>query len=107
MALRDRRAITRPDFEVTPAMLDQVWERLRRRRFTFDRAIFDGATPLVSRLLARGVARYVFGPDAEAERAIRDDDVIQAAARLASGATTPEALLGRVPSRTERLAGTP
>lgn len=107
MALRDRRAITRPDFEVTPAMLDQVWERLRRRRFTFDRAIFDGATPLVSRLLAREVARYVFGPDAEAERAIRDDDVIQAAARLASGATTPEALLGRVPSRTERLAGTP
>jgi carboxyl-terminal processing protease len=96
IALKARNAVTRPDFVVTRAMLDELWAAMQVRGFRFDRSILDGATPLVSRLLAREIARFVFGPEAEAERSIRDDEVIQAAARLAAGAVSPEGLLARV-----------
>ena len=56
------------------------------RGLRFSRSTFDGARPLVSSLLAREVARFAFGADAEAERAIADDKVIQEAVRIASGA---------------------
>ena len=93
IALRARDAVRSRDFAVTQPMLDELWTAMRRRGFRFDRATFDGARPLVSSLLAREIARFVFGPEAEAERAIRDDRVIQAAMRLAAAAATPAALL--------------
>lgn len=96
MALRARNAVTHAGFAVTRPMLDELWAAMQRRGLRFERSILDGATPLVARLLAREVARYVFGPEAEAERSIRDDEVVQAAVRLAQGAESPEALLARV-----------
>ncbi len=104
MSVRDRKEVDRRDFVVTPAMLDQLWAAMRRRGLRFDRSILDGATPLVSSLLGREIALYVFGPDAEVQRAIRDDDVIQAAATLAAGATSPDDLLQRVVRRRESTA---
>ena len=89
IALRSRGAIRSRDFVVTQAMLDELWQAMRRRGFRFDRAILDGAGQLVSSLLGREVARFVFGPDAESERAIRDDAVIQEAVRLAGSAGDP------------------
>jgi hypothetical protein len=47
-------------------------------------------------LLGREIARFVFGPDAEAERAIANDPVIQAAVRLVRGVSSPDDLLSRV-----------
>ncbi|HEX9565404.1 MAG TPA: S41 family peptidase [Gemmatimonadaceae bacterium] len=102
MALKARNAVRRSDFDVTRPMLDELWSAMRDRGIRFDRAIFDGATPLVSRLLAREIARYAFGPEAEAERSIRDDEVIQAAARLATGVESPDALLARVQGAARR-----
>jgi hypothetical protein len=93
--LKTRGGITSPEFQVTPAMLDGLWSTMRARGFSFDRRVFDRASGLVSRLLGREVARYVFGPAAEAERWARDDDVIQSAVRLASSASTTEQLLER------------
>ncbi len=104
IALRSRGAVRSRDFAVTPSMLDELWRAMRGRAFRFDRATFDGATPLVSSLLGREIARFVFGPDAEAERAIADDQVIQAAVRLASAATSPEALLQRAAEGSEQRA---
>lgn len=95
IALRARGAIRSRDFEVTPAMIEELWQAMRRRGFRFDRAILDGARPLVASLLGREIARFVFGPDAEAERAIRDDRVIQEAARLAASSSTPDELMSR------------
>lgn len=95
--LKTRSAIGARDFVVTPAMLEALWRSLRGRGFVFDRETFDGATHLLSQLLAREVARYVFGPQAEAERAIRDDEVIQSAARFLAGVASPAALIDRVP----------
>ena len=95
IALRSRGAMRSRDFVVTPAMLDELWSAMRTRGFRFDRGTFDGAAPLVSSLLGREIARFVFGPRPKAERAIADDQVIQAAVRLAAGATSPADLLSR------------
>jgi carboxyl-terminal processing protease len=95
ISLRKAGTIDAPDFEVTPAMRDEFWNVLRQRRFDFDRSIYDGASALVSRLLGREIARFVFGPAAEAERAIREDQVIQSAARLLDGVKATDELLKR------------
>jgi carboxyl-terminal processing protease len=93
--LRTRGGITSRDFTVTPRMLDGLWMTMQTRGFKFERRIFDGASDLVSRLLAREIARYVFGPAAEAERSARDDDVIQAAVHLIAGVATTDELIER------------
>lgn len=95
MQIKAAGSIQTRDFDVTPSMLDDLWRAMGRRGFSFDRRIFDGAASLVSRLLGREVARYLFGPQAEAERAIREDPVIQAAVRLARGATSTADLFER------------
>ncbi|MBV6520209.1 MAG: hypothetical protein MNPFHGCM_00314 [Gemmatimonadaceae bacterium] len=87
------------DFVVTQPMRDELWRGLERRGLTLDRATYDGASRLVSRLLAREIARYVFGPAAEAQRAIADDHVISVAAELLRGATTTGELLRRGTAR--------
>jgi carboxyl-terminal processing protease len=94
IALRSRGGISR-DFAVTPQMLDELWVAMRKREIRFPRSTFDGARPLVSSLLGREIARYVFGDDAADERAIRDDPVIQEAVRRAADATSPSDLLSR------------
>jgi carboxyl-terminal processing protease len=95
VTLKEEGTVHSPAFEVTPAMLDRLWRLMQQRRFSFDRAIFDRARPLVSRLLAREIARYVFGPAAEAERSIHDDEVIQRAMALIAGTHTQGQLLAR------------
>jgi carboxyl-terminal processing protease len=93
IGLKSRGAVRSRDFVVTQQMLDDLWSSMRGRGFRFDRATFDGARSLVSSLLAREIARFVFGPDAEGERAIADDKVIQEAVRLAGSAMSPDELL--------------
>lgn len=95
IALQSRNAVRTRDFAVTPAMLDQLWAAMRARGFRFQRSVLDGAAPLVSSLLGREIARFVFGPEAESERAIRDDAVIQQAVRRAAAAASPSDLLSR------------
>ena len=95
IALRSRGAPLLRDFVVTPSMLDELWKAMRSREFRFSRATFDRATPLVSNLLAREIARFVFGPEAEAERAIAQDKVIQEAVRRAARAQSPADLVAR------------
>ncbi|MFN8581414.1 MAG: S41 family peptidase, partial [Gemmatimonadaceae bacterium] len=98
ITLKTSRAVRSPDFEVTPAMRDGLWTLLRTRGFTFDRSTYDGASPIVNQLLAREIARYVFGVAAETRRAIADDSVITRAVELLRGVTTSEELLKRVPA---------
>jgi carboxyl-terminal processing protease len=98
ISLKGTPRFASPFAPVTAAMLDEAWAQLRRRGFTFSRSVFDGARPLVSRLLARELARYVFDPEAEARRSIRDDDVIQQAATLVAGATSPREVFERLPA---------
>jgi carboxyl-terminal processing protease len=89
ITLRGRGVVPSPDFTVTARMFDGAWSEMRSRGFNFDRSIFDGARPLVARLLAREIVRLEFGREAEARRSIADDDVIQQAVRALTGVTKP------------------
>jgi carboxyl-terminal processing protease len=89
ITLRGRGVVASPDFTVTSRMFDGAWREMRSRGFDFDRSIFDGARPLVARLLAREIVRLEFGREAEARRSIADDDVIQQAVRALTGVTAP------------------
>jgi len=89
ITLRGRGVVPSPDFTVTSRMFDGAWREMRSRGFEFDRSIFDGARPLVARLLAREIVRLEFGREAEARRSIADDDVIQQAVRALTGVTAP------------------
>jgi carboxyl-terminal processing protease len=89
ISLRGRGVVASPDFTVTARMFDGAWNEMRSRGFTFERSIFDGARPLVARLLAREIVRLEFGREAEARRSIADDDVIQQAVRALTGVTKP------------------
>jgi carboxyl-terminal processing protease len=95
LRLKTSGAVRSPEFVVTAAMRDALWRSLSKRGFSFERSTYDGATNLVSRLFAREIARYVFGPAAEARRAIADDHVIGTAAGLLRGTRTTEDLLKR------------
>ena len=82
LELKATRAIKSPDFVVTPAMLDEIYKRMQARTVDVPRNTYDDAAPLVSRLFAYEVARYVFGADAEFRRKAEDDKVLIAAEQL-------------------------
>lgn len=95
LAQKARGSVTSPDFAVTPAMLDDVYTRMRARGADVPRSTFDGAAPLVSRLLAYEVDRYVFGADAEFRRKAEDDKGLIAAQRLMAASRTERDALRR------------
>ena len=95
VSLKVGRAISSPDFTVTPAMREELWRRMKARKIIIDRTTYDAAAPLVSRLLTYEIARLVFGADAEFRRLAHDDKVIDQALRLAAGAKSQRELLDR------------
>jgi carboxyl-terminal processing protease len=95
IALKTSRAVTSPEFVVTPAMREDLWKRLQARGIKVDRLTFDAATPYVDRTLGYQIARYAFGPDAQFWRVLRDDRVLATALDLARGARTQHELLAR------------
>ena len=82
LELKATNAIKSPDFAVTPAMRDEIYKRMQARSVDVPRSTYDDAAPLVSRLFAYEVARYVFGAEAEFRRKAQDDRVLIAAERL-------------------------
>jgi hypothetical protein len=102
MSLKGTNAVTSPDFPVTDAMREAVWQRMQQRGISIDRGIYDAASPLVSRFIAVDVARYVLGRAAEQRRVALDDPVVQRALELARGAKTQKELLARVSERQGR-----
>ncbi|HEX5832149.1 MAG TPA: S41 family peptidase [Gemmatimonadaceae bacterium] len=87
--------ITSPDFEVTPAIRDAFYQRLVQRGLGVDRAVYDGAEPLVARLLGVEITRYVFGRAAEFRRVAAGDPTIQTALSVAAGARSQRELFER------------
>jgi carboxyl-terminal processing protease len=91
--LKGARLVASPDFVVTPAMREEVWKRMQARGIDVPRSVFDESEPLVSRLLAFDIARYVFGSEAEFRRRASVDQPLQKALELARGARTEGDLL--------------
>ena len=94
--LKATRAVTSPDFVVTPAMREEVWQRMKARGIDIPRDVYDEAEPLVSRVIAFDIARYVFGSEAEFQRRASVDKPLQKALELARGAKTEHDLLKKV-----------
>ncbi|HKN57510.1 MAG TPA: S41 family peptidase, partial [Gemmatimonadaceae bacterium] len=94
--LKATRGITTPDFVVTASMRDEVWNRMKARGIDIPRSVYDEAEPLVSRVIAFDIARYVFGADAEFRRRASVDKTLQKALDLAHGAKSEHDLLRRV-----------
>ena len=80
-------------FVVTPAMRDELYRRLQSRNVSVPRAVYDSAAPLLTRALGSQIARYVFGPRAEAARSLREDPTLIKALELLQGVDSPKALL--------------
>ena len=94
--LKATRAVASPDFVVTPAMREEVWQRMKARGIDIPRDVYDEAEPLVSRVIAFDIARYVFGSEAEFQRRASVDKPLQKALELARGAKTEHDLLKKV-----------
>ena len=98
-SLKGAGTVPSVQFEITPAMLDEVWKRMVARGVVMDRSIYDEYSPVVRQLLAYDIARYVFGPEAEFKRRVTHDRAIKTALELATGAGTQQVLLRKALTR--------
>jgi carboxyl-terminal processing protease len=93
LALKASKSITSPEFVVTPAMRDELYRRMKGRGVVVDRAVYDSASPLVSRVLSAQITRFVFGTQEEFARGLREDSTLARARQLLQGAETQQDLL--------------
>lgn len=93
IALKSSRAVTSPEFTVTPDMRDELYRRLRARGIVVDRIVYDSAQTLVNRALGGQITRFVFGTQAEFARTLREDADLAKARELLRGAATPSDLV--------------
>ncbi|CAN5561677.1 hypothetical protein BH09GEM1_BH09GEM1_24120 [soil metagenome] len=96
LSVKVARSVAKPDFSVTSAMRDDLFHRLQARGVTVSPAAYDAAAGLIDRALSSQLTRYVFGPQAEFARNLREDPTMQRAVILLHGVRTPRELLGRV-----------
>ncbi|MEA2765794.1 MAG: carboxyl-terminal processing protease, partial [Gemmatimonadaceae bacterium] len=85
--------VASPDFVVTSAMRDEVWNRMKQRGIDIPRSVFDEGEPLVTRLIGYDIARYVFGSEAEFRRRASVDKALQRALQMARGSRSESDLL--------------
>jgi carboxyl-terminal processing protease len=91
--LKGTRGITTPDFVVTAAMREEVWNRMKVRGIDIPRNVYDDAEPLVSRVIGFDIARYLFGSEAEFRRRASVDKPLLKALELARGSKSEQDLL--------------
>jgi carboxyl-terminal processing protease len=91
--LKGTSGVVSPDFVVTPDMREQVWNRMKARGIEIPRNVYDEAEPLVSRMIAFDIARYIFGSEAEFRRRVSTDKPLQKALELARGSKSEKDLL--------------
>jgi carboxyl-terminal processing protease len=95
ISLKTSGGVSSPDFEVTPAMRDDLYRRLQGRGIVVERAVYDSAQTLVDRALGGQITRFVFGTKAEYARTLREDADLAKARELLRGVTTPSELVVR------------
>jgi carboxyl-terminal processing protease len=93
LEIKNDHSVTAENFQVTPAMREKVYERLKAKGVTISADTYAGANGLVSDWLGYEVARYVFGRPAEFRRRAQDDRQVQAALALLRKAQTPKDLM--------------
>ncbi|MDQ3950417.1 MAG: S41 family peptidase, partial [Gemmatimonadota bacterium] len=105
-SLRGRRDVASPDFAVTPAMRDELYDAMRRRGIVVERPIYDAAAAPVSEMLGYEAARVLFGRRAEFRRRLAADQGVAVAVNLVTGATSQGQVFERVTARQRRAPPT-
>jgi len=95
ISLKTSGGVSSPEFEVTPAMRDELYRRLQARGIVVERAVYDSAHTLVDRALGGQITRFVFGTKAEYARTLREDADLAKARELLRGVSTPAELVVR------------
>ena len=90
-----RREAKVPEFAVSSAMRDALWQAMAARQLVVPRDIYDEAHEAIDRVLGREIARQAFGPAGEQQRVVHLDPVVAAARRLLNGVAEPSALIAR------------
>ncbi len=99
LSLKTSRGVPSADFRVTPDMREAFRQVLERRGITIDRAEYDAAAPVITRLLTYEIARYVLGVQAELRRRLEEDRVVNTARELLSGGVTQQMVLERAAAK--------
>ena len=99
--IKTTHGVASPDFVVTPAMRDEVWNRMKQRGIDIPRSVFDEGEPLVTRLIGYDIARYVFGSEAEFRRRASVDKALQRALQLAHGSRSENDLLRKATTQAQ------
>lgn len=94
--LKEKHAITSPDFPVTDAMRQAVLARLKEKNVTLTAEQVAGGAHLLDEQLAYEIERYVFSRAAELRRRTADDSQVRAALGLFRKGPTQAALLAQV-----------
>ena len=95
LSLKASRAVSSPDFVVTPAMRAELLRRMQNRGIKLDATVYAAAAPLIDRRLGIEIARYVFGELEGYHRGLRDDPALTSALKITRGATTEQMLFDR------------
>ena len=104
--IKATHGVASPDFVVTPAMRDEVWNRMKQRGIDIPRSVFDEGEPLVTRLIGYDIARYVFGSDAEFRRRASVDKALQRALQMAHGSRSESELLRKATAQAQSADST-
>ncbi len=99
--IKATHGVASPDFVVTPAMRDEVWNRMKQRGIDIPRSVFDEGEPLVTRLIEYDIARYVFGGEAEFRRRASVDKALQRALQMAHGSRSESELLRKATAQAQ------
>ena len=94
---RDLKGQVKPDFLVTPAWRDELYGRLTKAEVKIDRAAYDRAEPLITRMLEEQVASLAFGDSTAFRRRINDDRQLLTALDYLKKGPTQRALLAMAP----------
>jgi carboxyl-terminal processing protease len=99
LELKGRDAVSRPDFRVTAAMLEQIRTLLEQEGIEMTGAQWSSGGDLVADQFGYELTRYVFGREEELRRRAMDDNRIQRAIELLQEVKTPEELIQLVAQR--------
>ena len=96
----------RPDFQITPQMRREFYDRLRANGVEVTLEQFQGAQRFIDTQLVDEIARSKFGPPVAVRRDDASDRVLQEAIRLLQQAPNTQALLRAVQQRQPVAQGT-
>ena len=96
LELKEKHAISTPDFQVTDAMRQGVLNRMKAKNVTLEPAQVAGGSHLLDQQLSYEVERYVFGRATELRRRAEDDGQVRAALNLFRNGATQAALMAQV-----------